>query len=278
MNVSIFGLGIIGSIWAEHFRRDGFEVRGWNRSPKSASYFTPDARSAARDADALLIVVADPPAVQSVLDQIQPVLHAPQLVIQSSTISPEASRQFAAQVEATGAAFLEAPFTGSKPGAEQRKLIFYCGGEPDVMARARPVLQRLATGMELVGPVGSASALKLAMNMNIALVAEALCESLAFARAAGISDERFFATLKLNVSHSGVAALKESKLLAGDFSPQFALKHQAKDLRLALGAAGNLTMPQTRALTKLCEAGVRAGLGEDDFIGLVRLLEKSAAS
>jgi len=277
MKISVFGLGIIGSIWAGHFHRDGDPVRGWNRTPKpELPFYTPDACAAAAHADVLFIVVADPPAVQEVLDRIKPQLRAGQIIVQSSTISPDASRRFAAQVEATGAAFLEAPFTGSKPAAEQRKLVFFTGGNPATLERARPALSRLATTIEHIGPVGSASALKLAFNLNIALIAEALGESLSFARAAGISDERYFSALKLNVGRSGLADLKEPKLRAADYTPQFSLKHMGKDLRLALETArGHVPLPQVQTLLKLYQDGIERGWGDDDFIGLIRLLQKS---
>ncbi|MCC7519622.1 MAG: NAD(P)-dependent oxidoreductase [Verrucomicrobiae bacterium] len=273
MNLGVFGLGIIGRVWAENLHRDGEVVRGWNRTPKKdLPFFTADARSAAAASDLLLLVVADPPAVQEVLDRIAPVLRAGQVVVQSSTISPEATLRFAGQVEKTGASFLEAPFMGSRPAAEQRQMVFYAGGDSSVLERARPVLARLSRAIEYIGPLGSASALKLAMNINIAMVAQALCESRALARAAGISDDRYFSALKLNVGHSGLAALKEPKLRSGDITPQFSVKHMAKDLRLAAETAGGLDLPQLKEVMKLYADALARGWAEDDFISLTRLL------
>lgn len=275
MNIGVFGLGIIGRVWATNLQSDGAIVRGWNRTPKPAlPFYTGDARAAAAHAEFLFIVVADPPAVQQVLDLILPVLRPGQIVVQSSTISPAATRRFAELVQTTGAAFLEAPFTGSKPAAEQRQTVYYIGGEPQVLERARPVLTRLSRAIEYIGPLGSASALKLAMNLNLALMAEALGESLTFARAAEISDDCFFKALKLNVGQSGLATLKEPKLRTGDWAPQFSLKHMGKDLRLALESADQQPLPQLRALAKLYETGLTRGWGEDDFSSLLRLLVK----
>ncbi len=274
MKISVFGLGIIGRVWAENLLTDGHEVRGWNRTPKpELPWFEADAARAAHGAEFLIIVVADPPAVQSVLDQIKTALRPGQTIIQSSTISPLASKEFARQVEATGAAFLEAPFTGSKPAAQQRQTVFYTGGEPVTLEQARPVLARLSRAIEHIGPVGSASALKLAMNIQIAMMAQALCESLKFARDAGISDDRYFSALKLNVAHSGLTTLKEPKLRAADYAPQFSVKHMGKDIRLALENAANLKLPQTQAVFEQYRQGLATGLGDDDFIGLMRLLQ-----
>jgi 3-hydroxyisobutyrate dehydrogenase-like beta-hydroxyacid dehydrogenase len=272
MKIGVFGLGIIGGTWAGNLHADGDEVRGWNRTPKTLPFYTARAEDAARGAELIIIVVTDPPAVQSVLDMVLPVLQPGQIVMQSSTVSPLATREFARQVGATGALFLEAPFTGSKPAAEQRQTVFYIGGDPALLERARPVLSRLGRTVLHVGPIGSASALKLAMNLNIALVAQALCESRALARSAGLPDDIFFSALKINASHSGVADLKEPKLRTGEFSPQFSLKHMAKDLRLALETGQAVPLPQTQELVKLYGEGLRRGWGDEDFVGLVRLL------
>ena len=201
--VTVVGLGIIGAAWAKNLHDDGLTVRAWNRTPKSVDYFEDDLASAVHDAELIIIVVADPAAVSAVLDVIVPVLKPGQLVAQSSTISADWTLRAAQRVQATGALFLETPFTGSKPAAEARKTVFYLGGDETVVEKARPVLQRLASAILHVGPIGSASSLKLAMNLNIALACEALSEALAFARHTGIPDEKFFDALHLNVARSG---------------------------------------------------------------------------
>jgi 3-hydroxyisobutyrate dehydrogenase-like beta-hydroxyacid dehydrogenase len=272
MNVAIFGLGIIGGVWAANLRADGFRVRGWNRTPKTFEGFVPDAAAAARESDLLIICVADPAAVQSVLDLIRPALTSRHLVVQSSTVGPDDNRRFAAFVNQSGARFLEAPFTGSKPAAEQRKTVFYVGGDAADVEAVRPVLARLSQAIQHIGPVGAAAALKLAMNINVALVGEALGESLAYARAMGLSDDKFFEGLKLNVSRSGLVDLKEAKLRQSDFRPQFSVKHMAKDLRLAVASAGPDPLPQTRAALELYDEALRRGWGDEDFITLIRLL------
>jgi 3-hydroxyisobutyrate dehydrogenase-like beta-hydroxyacid dehydrogenase len=274
MNISILGLGIIGSAWAKNLIADGHNVRCWNRSPKDFPNFHADILDAVDGAEVIFIIVADPPAVQSVLDQIQPKLGTGQLVIQSSTISAKWTLKFAEQVSKTGAAFLEAPFTGSKLAAEKRQTVYYLGGEPELIERARPILEPIASVIFHIGPLGSASTLKLAMNLNIAGVAHTLCESLILCRKAGISDETYFQALTRNASRSGVSDLKAPKLREADYSPQFSLKHMGKDLRLSLEASADLALdlPQTAHLKALYDKGMAAGWADDDFIGLVRLL------
>jgi len=276
MKISVLGLGIIGSIWAKNLIADGHNLRCWNRTPKDFPHFHASIQEAVEVAEVIFIVVADPPAVQSVLDQTLPKLAPGALVIQSSTISAHWTRIFAEQVRQTGAVYLEAPFTGSKIAAEKRQTVYYLGGEPEVVERARPVLEPISSAIIHIGPLGSASTLKLAMNLNVAGVAQSLCESLALCRASGISDDVYFSALARNVSHSGLADLKEPKLLRSDYSPQFSLKHMAKDLRLASETAADLSvaLELTEHLKDLYDRGMAAGWSEDDFIGLMRLMDK----
>jgi 3-hydroxyisobutyrate dehydrogenase-like beta-hydroxyacid dehydrogenase len=273
--ITVVGLGIIGSTWAQNLHADGLTIRGWNRTPKDFPFYEADLAKAVSDAEMIIIVVADPPAVDSVLKVIAPHLKPGQLVAQSSTISAHWTKIFAQQVEEAGAEFLEAPFTGSKPAAEARKTVFYLGGAVELVEKARPVLERLSSARLHVGELGSASTLKLAMNLNLALMSEALSESLTLARAEGIPDEKFFDALHLNVGRSGLSDLKEPKLRAGDYAPQFSLKHMNKDLRLALETAGVLDLPAAKALKSFYDKGINVGCGDDDFTGLIRLLAES---
>jgi 3-hydroxyisobutyrate dehydrogenase-like beta-hydroxyacid dehydrogenase len=273
--ITIVGLGIIGGAWAQNLHADGLTVRGWNRTSKAFPFYEADLAKAVADAEMIIIVVADPPAVESVLNVIVPHLKPGQLVVQSSTISAQWTKVFAQRVQATGADFLEAPFTGSKPAAEARKTVFYLGGTVERVEKARPVLERLSSTLLHIGALGTASSLKLAMNLNLALMMEALSESLTLARAEGIPDEKFFDALHLNAGRSGLSDLKEPKLKARDYAPQFSLKHMNKDLRLTLETAGNLDLPTAKTLKSFYNKGIDAGFGEDDFIGMIRLLAGS---
>jgi 3-hydroxyisobutyrate dehydrogenase-like beta-hydroxyacid dehydrogenase len=276
MNVSVLGLGIIGSAWAKNLIADGHTVRCWNRTPKDFPNFTASIQEAVDQAEVIFIIVYDPTAVQSVLNQIQSKLGPGQLVIQSSTISAKWTRLFAEEVQKTGAWFLEAPFTGSKIAAEQRQTVFYLGGALEIVEKARPILKPLSSTILHIGPLGSASTLKLAMNLNIAGIGQTLCESLALCRTAGIPDDIYFTALAPNVARSGVSDLKGPKLRQHDYRAQFSLKNMAKDIRLALETAADLSLPleQTGNLKGIYDQGIAAGWSDDDFIGLMRLLDK----
>jgi len=273
MNVSVFGLGIIGSIWAQHYAADGLLAAAWNRSAKPGlPCWQPDALAAAHAGDILQLVVADPPAVSQVLEAIAPALGPTKVVVQSSTIDPSSARQFSERVQATGAVYVEAPFTGSRPAAEQRSTIYYLGGKLESIDLVEAVLSRVSKTRFRVGGPAQAAALKLSMNLQIATITQALVEGLTFARSAGIEDDLFFEVLSSNVACSGLVAMKGPKLRAADFAPQFSVKHLLKDLKLTLGATPSGKLPATQLLAEQLQRVADAGWAEEDFSALLKLM------
>jgi 3-hydroxyisobutyrate dehydrogenase-like beta-hydroxyacid dehydrogenase len=278
MKICLAGYGLIGREWLRHYRADSFEVSVWNRSPQpDVPGFEPDLHAALAGAGVLHIVVADPPAVRSVLQMATRRLGPGLLVIQSSTISPAAAGEFWKLCSGHGAAYVEAPFTGSKPAAQERQNVFFLGGEASAKEQARKVLHGLSRRIFDLGTVEQASSIKLAMNLQIAGISQALGEALTMARRAGITDATFFELLECNIARSGVSELKKDKLAARDYAPQFSAKHMAKDVRLALETAEPGAYPMGSAVAQVYQAALDAGWGDDDFSGLIRLLENPAA-
>lgn len=270
-SIAVLGLGIIGTPWAARYLAAGKLAGVWNRTRKpTVPAWKDTALQAASAADVTQIVVADPPAVSSVLEAILPALGPGKAVVQSSTIDPDSATSFEARVRATGASYVEAPFTGSKPAAEDGTTVFFMGGEAAAMDAVEPLLALVSQTRFRLSNVAKAAAMKLAMNVHVAGLMQTLSESLTFARRAGIDDELYFQVLSKNVSYSGLARLKEGKLKAGDFSPQFSVKHMRKDMRLADAAAPGLPALAT-VLRCLGDAEAR-GMADDDFCSLIRLL------
>jgi 3-hydroxyisobutyrate dehydrogenase-like beta-hydroxyacid dehydrogenase len=271
---AMIGLGLIGSAWAKNLFDDGLLAASWNRSPKPQALLPVQALAELPSkAQILHIVVADEHALGSVLEQLVPQLSSAHLVIQSSTIDPQTSRQLKAKVESRSARYLEAPFTGSLPAAQERKTIFYLGGEAELVERARPYLARLSRSQFHIGSCEQACCLKLVMNLQIASAVEALAEALTIARNAGIPDVTFYEAFRENAAFSGVAALKQAKLCGNDFSPQFSLQHMSKDMRLLAKSAAPERYPALRMLREVLTRGEQAGLGEQDFSVVVKLLQ-----
>ncbi len=271
--IGVIGLGIIGGTWARHYESAGVLRGVWNRTAQPAFPQwrpTPEAVTAA--ADVVQIVVADPPAVESVLTRILPALGPGKVVVQSSTIDPASSTKFLNLVTARGARYLEAPFTGSKPAAEAKQTVYYLGGDAALIAELEPLLSLVSATRFHIGSNAQAATLKLAMNLNISAHMQGLCEALALVRRVGVSDDTFFSALGKNVSYSGVTKLKEPKLRAGDYAPQFSVKHMLKDMRLASRIPGGETMPVLNAVRDRLAEADRAGYADQDFSALMKLM------
>jgi 3-hydroxyisobutyrate dehydrogenase-like beta-hydroxyacid dehydrogenase len=273
MTIGIIGLGIIGGVWARHYEAAGKLAGAWNRTPQPEF---PRWKTSPEDvvgaADVVQIVVADPPAVRAVIERILPALGPGKVVVQSSTIDPQSSDEFRGLVIATGARYLEAPFTGSKPAAEQKQSVFYLGGDAALVAELEPLLSLVSQARLHIGDHRQAATLKLAMNLNIAAQMQALSEALVLARRARISDDVFFGALGRNVGYSGLVKLKEPKLRAGDFAPQFSVKHMLKDMRLASRMNGCEDFPVLDTVRDRLAAAERAGWADEDFSVLIKLL------
>ncbi len=272
--IGVIGLGIIGRVWAGHYHAAGVLRGTWNRTAQPETPAWQDSPEAVADAaDVVQIVVADPPAVESILLRILPALDPGKVVVQSSTIDPASSVKFAALVAARGVRYLEAPFTGSKPAAEAKQTVYYLGGDAALIAELEPLLGLVSATRLHIGNNEQATTLKLAMNLNIAAQLQALCEALTMVRRSGVSDDVFFNALGKNVSYSGVTKLKEPKLRAGDYAPQFSVKHMLKDLRLASRINGCEDFPVLDSVRDRLAQADRAGYADEDIAAVMKLFK-----
>jgi 3-hydroxyisobutyrate dehydrogenase-like beta-hydroxyacid dehydrogenase len=271
--IGVIGLGIIGGAWLKHYAAAGRLAGCWNRTPQpSAPAWKDSPGEVAAAADVIQIVVADPPAVAAILEKILPQLGPGKIVVQSSTIDPASSEKFSAQVAARGARYLEAPFTGSKPAAENRQSVFFLGGDAGLVAELEPLLALVSAHRFHIGTGGQAASIKLALNLNILAQMEGLAEALTMARRAGVADDMFFRVLEKNVGYSALVKLKEPKLRTGDFSPQFSVKHMHKDMRLATAMGQASAMPLLEALRERLRLAEERGGANEDFSALIKLL------
>jgi len=271
--VGLIGLGLIGGAWALHYAADGVLAATWNRTAKpGAPSAASDPAAVARASSVVHIVVADPRAVDAVLDAFLFVLETRHFVIQSSTVDAKTAERSLARVTARGASYVEAPFTGSLPAAQARKTIFFLGGESPALERAETLLAHVSERRHRIGSVGQAAALKLSFNVLVGVLMQGMCESLVTARRAGIGDDVYFECLRGTPFWSGFHTLKEPKLRAGEFSPQFSVKHLQKDLRLATAMSGEPALPLASVVRDRLAAMVADGMSEADMSALITTL------
>lgn len=274
-SVAVLGLGIMGRALANHLYEDGLLVASWNRTAKpDFTCFESDIIKAVQSARIILIVVTDGPAVNELITSIESRLEKDQIIVQCATVKPDENIGFNQRITKTGARFIEALLGGSEAAALARKLPIYFGGDENTVAEVLPVLEKLSSQCVHVGEIGTASVAKLAMNLNLAMQVEAMCESYAYARSNGLSDDQYFNVFKTNTGWNYLAEYKEPKLRQRDFTAQFSVRNMLKDIKLALStdntSHGMKLLEQTE---KLYSSSVENGFGEEDMITLLKQIQ-----
>jgi 3-hydroxyisobutyrate dehydrogenase-like beta-hydroxyacid dehydrogenase len=284
MRIAFLGLGIMGRPMASNLVKAGHDVTVWNRSPGRDVEGAKTAASpaeAARGAEVIWSCVADTKAVENVLFGPQGVnesLTEGQIIVDSSTISPSATRRFAERVSAKGVQFVDAPVTGSKFAAEAGTLIFIVGGEESTIEKLKPLFA--ATGKKIfrMGETGKGEAAKLAMNLQIALIYEGFAEALTLAAKLGVDAATMLPLIEASMVRSGVVDYKAPFVLKRDFSANFPLRLMRKDIRLALEAAkeARVKLPALETVEEIYEMATEDGNGDLDYAATITLLEKWA--
>ena len=274
LRAGVLGLGLIGSRVAAKVQSAGFPLAVWNRTARQFDGLpapAPDPATVARDSEILQIFVADDQALQDTLNALIPALGPRHVVLSHATVAPQTVRQLAADVTATGAAFLDAPFTGSRDAAAQGQITYYIGGNAAALERARPILTASAKAILPVGEVGQASAIKLATNIMAAAAAVSLAEAIHLLRANGVDPRTLVGALENNAARSGVTDLKLPCMLGHDFAPRFSARNMRKDLRLASAAAAPGHRALTDTLLSLYEQACQSGLADEDFATIIKV-------
>jgi 2-hydroxy-3-oxopropionate reductase len=250
--IGFIGLGLMGKPMALNLVKAGFHVAVWNRTASRADEVVAagaklgtSPREVAADADLLITIVSDPPALEEVLwgaDGAMQSLRRGAIYLDSSTVSPDLARKIAAACAERGVRFLDAPVTGGDWGAKKGELIFMAGGDAATLAEAEPVLKVLGKKWFHLGENGAGQTIKLAMNLILALQVDALAEALALVTAAGLQGEKLVEVLQSSMARSGVLDVKSQNLLKGEYTPSFPLRLMHKDIRLALELAKQVSV------------------------------------
>jgi 3-hydroxyisobutyrate dehydrogenase-like beta-hydroxyacid dehydrogenase len=285
-NVGLIGLGLMGLPMARNLLKAGFPLTVWNRTREKAEKLGREGakianspQNVAANADILITIVSDPPALEQVLLGKEGALAALKkgcVLIDSSTVSPSLARRVAKSCAERGVDFLDAPVTGGTWGAEKGELVFMIGGEKEVLHRVEPVLQALGKRFFLLGPNGAGQTVKLAMNMILALEVEALAESLELVTRAGVPSERLIEVLQSSMGRAPVLDVKAPMLMKRDFTPSFPLGLMHKDMGLALQLAKELgvELPAGAAAYAAYSAVKAAAKSDVDYAAIASYWQK----
>jgi 3-hydroxyisobutyrate dehydrogenase len=292
--IGFIGLGLMGRPMAANLLKAGHAVTVWNRTAARAdelvaagAKLAKSPAAAASEADVLITIVSDPPALEEVLwgksgggvsaaDAALAALKPGAIYIDSSTVSPDLARKIAAACSAKGVKFLDAPVTGGDWGATKGELVFMVGGEAETLKAAEPVIGVMGKKWFLLGPNGAGQTIKLAMNSILALQIQALAEALALVTAAGLKGEGLVEVMQSSMARSGVMDVKAPNLLKAEYVPSFPLRLMYKDISLAMDLAKELgvNLPAAAAAQQTYGA-VKAAAKEDlDYSAVMKFWKK----
>jgi 3-hydroxyisobutyrate dehydrogenase len=282
VRVGFVGLGTMGGAMAANAARAGFEVTAWNRTPGRAAELadvgvsiaaSPSAVAAA--SEIVITMVSDTPDVEAVLfgaDGVGSGAKPGTLVVDMSTISPSATRDFAARLSDQDVVMLDAPVSGGSEGARKGTLSIFVGGEATDLERARPVLQSLGTTITHVGPIGAGQAVKAVNQVILAGTYLGVAEGIVLALKSGLDVDQVVGALSGGAAQSWVLTNRSGRMKDNDYPLGFKVALHRKDLGIALGMARELgaSLPVS-ALCEAIEAGLMGqGHADDDMSAVAR--------
>ncbi|MFF8713997.1 NAD(P)-dependent oxidoreductase [Streptomyces sp. NPDC015184] len=274
--VAVLGTGTMGSGMARSLLRAGLEVRAWNRTHARAVPLAADgatvaetAEQAVRGADVVLTMLNDGPSVAAALDAAAGGLHTGQVLLQSTTVGPDATAGLARRTAELGPVYLDAPVSGTKQPAEQGALTVFVAGPAAARGRVEPVLDAIGRRTVWVdGTPGAASRLKLVVNTWVITMVNNIAECLNLAEGLGVDPRTFLDVMKGGPLDTAYLQGKSAAVLSGDLAPSFALSTALKDTRLILDAAraSGVRLDLVEASAERFARAEAAGHGGEDMI------------
>ncbi len=282
MKVGFIGLGVMGRPMALHLARAGHELHVWARRPATCAglpatvHATPAELGAACEAVFTMVTSsADVRAVALGENGLREGMAADTVLIDCSTIAPDAARDIAAQLAQKRIHMLDAPVSGGAQGAQEATLAIMVGGEETVLARVRPLLEKLGQRIVHVGAAGAGQVAKACNQMIMVAAIEAVAEALHLARAAGVDAGKVREALAGGSAASRVLDVMGKRMVERDFAAGIEARLHHKDFGLLLDAArqSGAVLPLAACVGQQLNALMGAGWGKDDTASLLRVLE-----
>lgn len=287
LKLGFIGLGIMGSPMASHLVNAGHQVFINTRSKvpesleSSAAIQCDSPKEVASKADIIFTMVPDTPDVEKVLfgaDGAASGLTKGKIVVDMSSISPIATKEFAKKINELGCDYLDAPVSGGELGAKNASLSIMVGGEEKIFEKVKPVFELMGKNINLVGGNGDGQTAKVANQIIVALNIEAVAEALLFASKAGADPAKVRQALMGGFASSKILEVHGERMVKRTFDPGFRIELHQKDLNLALNSARSLgvSLPNTATAQELFNACSAHGGKAWDHSAMVRALEKLA--
>ncbi|KAJ6846882.1 glyoxylate/succinic semialdehyde reductase 1 [Iris pallida] len=290
MEVGFLGLGIMGKAMAANLLKNGFKVTVWNRTLSKCEELVEQGASIGENPAAVInkckytiAMLSDPKAALSVVfdkDGVLEQICKGKGYIDMSTVDADTSSKISEAITEKGGLFLEAPVSGSKKPAEDGQLVILAAGEKALYEEAIPAFDILGKKAFFLGQVGNGAKMKLVVNMIMGSMMNALSEGLTLADKSGLSEDTLLDVLDLGAIANPMFRMKGPSMIKSSYPPAFPLKHQQKDMRLALalGDENAVSMPIAAASNEAFKKARSMGLGDLDFSAVHEVVKATRGS
>jgi 3-hydroxyisobutyrate dehydrogenase len=284
MKVAVIGLGSMGFGMASSLRRAGFSVSGFDMRAETTARFAAlagdappaSAVEAARGADIVVVVVVNADQTGSLIAS-EGFLAATEpgaAIVSCATMAPEKARALAAEVEAAGRLYVDAPISGGAARAAEGALTILASGSAAAIAKARPVLDAMSARLYLLGEeAGTGAAFKIVNQLLAGVHIAAACEAIVFARRLGLDIDKVYEVITQSAGNSWMFENRVPHVLEGDYAPRSAVEIFTKDLGIIadISRAERFATPIASSALQMFLMTASAGMAKDDDASVARL-------
>ena len=286
MKIGIIGTGMLGEAVGLHLLDVGYEVIVFNRTKektenlkKNGAIVVESPKHVAENSDLVITVVKDADAVNDVIFGSSGVIigkHDGMCIADMSTVNPNSSKEISKKVTTAGIDYLEIPVMGGPNVAIDGKLILMASGKKDIFEKFKKVFDAIAEQSFYLGNTGTAHSIKLAMNLQISMLALSLSEGITLTKKAGFDPEIFLKILNSTYFKTGMSEGKAYKMIKENYEPTFTLANLKKDLDTINDAADscNAELPMAKLARKIYADAKDAGFGDIDYTGIIAHITK----
>ncbi|XP_030967702.1 glyoxylate/succinic semialdehyde reductase 2, chloroplastic-like [Quercus lobata] len=283
--IGFLGLGIMGSPMAQNLIKAGCDVTVWNRTKikcdpliSLGAKYKSSPREVAASCDVTFAMLANPESALEVAcgeHGAASGMSSGKGYVDVSTVDGATSKLIGGRINATGASFLEAPVSGSKKPAEDGQLIFLTAGDKSLYELVAPLLDIMGKSRFYLGDVGNGAAMKLVVNMIMGSMMASFSEGLLLSEKVGLDPSVLVEVVSQGAISSPMYSTKGPSMIQSTYPTAFPLKHQQKDLRLALGLAESVSQPTpiAAAANELYKVAKSHGLSDQDFSAVIEALK-----
>lgn len=283
----------MGYPMARHLLEAGHEVALWSHTARKAKELAAaypgkarlcaSPKEVAEDSECIFFIVGDTKMSEDVVFGVEGLLEGAKpgtVIVDASTVAAEYSKSASRRCAEKGVHFLDAPCTGSKPGAENGTLTFMVGGEQSVFEKVKPYFEPMGKQLYYCGGPGLGMHAKLTQNLILSNLLQAFNEGLVLSTKAGVDPELMLEILNNSAARSGMISFKAPYVFRRDFSTNFSVKWMHKDIGLMLESARdlNVPLPLTSLTHQMFQAAIAKGSGDEDICSTIKVLEEIAGT